>query len=126
MERLIKEQAIQLAGAFYERNRSNKFRRAYPTVQHYLGGTQVMVNSNFEPVRIKIVPKGWMHHVVLARRLLVEMLKQPDGVVTPHMKDEIADALIRDRGKSLRFGKRIHQKMERDDYGEKSVTPAAG
>lgn len=122
MQKLIKDTAIGLAGAFYERERSDRFRRAFPTVQHYLNGYQV-INAEGAMKRIN---RGWMHHVVLARRVLVEMLNQPEGRVTPHMKEEIMAAIVADRGASERFGKRVHQKMSKDDYGEKSVAAPAG
>ena len=107
---LIRSTAKELAGAFYEQNRSERFRYAFPTVEAYLGGWQRVSEG-----RVKKIAAGWMHHVVLARRLLVEMLKQPDARVTQHMKDQIAEALIEDHGKSQRFGKKIQQRMERDD-----------
>jgi len=116
IEPLIKSMAVELAGQFYERNRSERFRAAFPTWKHYKSGWRI-VGEN----QAKKIPPGWVHFVVLARRLLVEMLKAPEARVSTYMKDQIAEALIRDRGASEKFGKRVHQKMEKDDYGEKSV-----
>lgn len=104
MEATIRSTARELAGKFYEQNRSPQFRYAFPTVECYLGGWQRVADG-----AIKKVPPGWMHHVVLARRMLVEMLRQPDARVSPHLKEKIADALIEDRGKSKRFGLKVAQ-----------------
>ncbi len=107
MQALIKSQATELAGVFYEQERSPKFRKAFPTLKHYMGGWQVVADG-----ALKKVSPGWMHHVILARRLLVEMLKKPDAVVSPAMKERIYDALLEDRGKSQRFGLKVHQRMQ--------------
>ena len=112
MEATIRHQARELAGAFYEQNRSPRFRAAFPTVECYLGGWQRVADGT-----LKKVPPGWMHHVVLARRLLVEMLRQPDSRVSPFLKEKIADALIEDRGKSQRFGLKVTQHDPEQPHG---------
>lgn len=120
-ELTIRTFAVELAGKFYESNRSPQFRAAFPTWEHYRGGWQIVGEG-----RAKKVPPGWMHHVVLARRLLAEMLKQPDARISPVMKDRIAEALIEDHGKAKAFGKKVHQRMERHDDGKPSDQVVAG
>ena len=105
----IKSMASELAGAFYEQNRSPRFRKAFPTLKHYMGGWQVVAEG-----KLKKLSPGWMHHVVLARRVLTEMLKKSDVVVSPAMKERIYDALLEDRGKSQRFGLKVHQRMQQN------------
>ena len=109
MEATIKKMATELAGVFYEQERSPRFRKAFPTLKNYMGGWQVVADG-----AVKKTSPGWMHHVVLARRVLTEMLKKPDAVVSPAMKERIYDALLEDRGKSQRFGLKVHQRMQQD------------
>lgn len=118
MEATIKSMATELAGVFYEQNRSPAFRKAFPTWEAYKGGWQVVGEG-----QVKKIPPGWMHFVVLARRVLVEMLKQPDEQVSAVMKERIADALIEDHGKAERHGLKVHQRMKLDGpkIGEQTV-----
>lgn len=96
----IKHLAKELAGQFYEEETSTKpeiernkrslrFRRAFPTVKAYLLGHQHMPDGSIEYSK-----PGWMHHVVLARKLLTLMLGQSDARVSPHMKNTIYEALL--------------------------------
>lgn len=111
IEPTIKAMAEELAGKFYEESaRSNRFRKAFPTWEHYKKGWQVVADG-----AVKKIPPGWMHHVKLARRLLAEMLRKPGAAVHPEMKERIAAALIADHGKSQRFGQKLAQYVERDD-----------
>lgn len=117
VEDTIKQQAIELAGAFYEQNRSAKFRFAFPTVDDYLKGRWHKRHQDGS-VRVTRYIPGWQHHVALARGMLVKMLTMPDARVSRQMKDRIADALIEDNGKSQKFGKKITQRRERDEHDE--------
>jgi hypothetical protein len=118
-EATIRHMAIELAGKFYEQERSAVFRKAFPTVQHYLKGWEVVAEG-----AVKKVPSGWMHHVILARRVLVEMLK--DNRVAEAMKERIAAALIEDRGKSVKFGQRVAQRMEREQDEKRQSRKKSG
>lgn len=95
-ERTIKSMAKELAGKFYEQNRSAGFRFTFPTVEHYLKG----VWHNKDGSKTVTTP-GWQHHVVLARKMLVAMLRQNDNAVTPYMKNSIYDALLEDGNKRM-------------------------
>lgn len=88
-ERTIRSMAKELAGIFYEDNRTPAFRRAFPTLRHYLRGQWVQLNGD-----IKIDKPGWMYHVDLARKVLGSMLSKPDSVVSAAMKERIYDALL--------------------------------
>lgn len=86
----IQHTAKELAGSFYEENkRSPQFRATFPTVKAYLLGHWHKPDGSVEYTK-----PGWMHHVVLARKLLTLMLGQPDARVSPHMKETIYDALL--------------------------------
>lgn len=98
--RQIKSLARELAGQFYDEEtstkpegerekRSMRFRKAFPKVKHYLAGHQHNPDGS-----VTYTKPGWMHHVVLARKLLTLMLGQPDARVSPHMKETIYDALL--------------------------------
>jgi len=56
---------------------------------------------------------GWVYHIELARKLLAAMLGQPEGRVSQHMKDEIYNALLKDREQSTTKGRaqNITQRM---------------
>ena len=119
---LIRKLAKEIAGQFYEEadggslwgddpHRSSRFRDAYPTVRDFLRGF-ARCQANFSPVlgadghpldkkyfRVKgsdrwwkIETPGWHYQVEIARQRLVQMLS--DNTVSPHEKNEIADALI--------------------------------
>lgn len=104
--KLLRDMAKELAGSFYEENeRTPGFRQAFPTVKAYLLGRWHQPDG-----RIKQDKPGWIHHVVLARKLLALMLGQPS--VTEHMKNEIYQALMEDRDQSTRKGaQNITQRM---------------
>jgi hypothetical protein len=113
VEPTIKDMAIQLAGTFYEESastgqRSAAFRRTFPTVDDYLKGRWHERDGS-----VKRHMPGWQHHVELARQTLVGMLRQPDSVVNPAMKERISDALIEDAANARKFGKKFAQRKER-------------
>jgi len=93
--RTVKEMAKELAGIFYEDNRTAGFRAAFPTYKAYLLGRWHQLDGS-----VKQTTAGWVHHVVLARKLLANMLSKPEGVVSQHMKDQIYNALLKDREQS--------------------------
>ncbi len=111
VEATVKAQAKQLAGAFFEDNRTDKFRRAFPTVQHFLTGTQVMYDKNLDVIGRKKVAAGWLHFLVLARKTLTLMLGQPDARVSPQLKERIYDAILEDRDRTTR--QRAHRVSQR-------------
>lgn len=77
--RLVRHQAKEFAGIFYDENRTARFRRMWPSQREY--------------VRI-----NWPHFHDLAVKALTHMLMQP-GVRQDH-KDTIYEALIDNRVKS--------------------------
>lgn len=96
----IKHLAKELAGQFYEEESSTKdeierdkrslrFRKAFPNVKAYLQGHQHNPDGS-----VTYTKPGWMHYVVLARKLLTLMLGQSDERVSPHMKNTIYEALL--------------------------------
>lgn len=70
---LIRKTAEEVTGAFYEMNRSDKFRQ-------YAGAQR------------RFVRQCWKDHVQTAIDLLTQMLAMPG--TSDHVKDEIYDALI--------------------------------
>ena len=93
-ERTIRSMAKELAGIFYEDNRSPAFRRTFPTLKAYMRG-QWHQNGD-----VVINKPGWMYHIDLARKVLVQMLSQSDEKVSAVMKDRIYDALIEEHEKA--------------------------
>ena len=94
-ERTIRSMAKQLAGKFYyDDNRSDAFRATFPTLKAYMRG-QWHQNGD-----IIITKPGWMYHVDLAIKVLATMLRQPDNVVSPYLKERIAEALIENHNRS--------------------------
>ena len=96
-ERTIKQTAKELAGAFYEDNRTPAFRRAFPTLKSYMRGQWHQSDGE-----IKIDKPGWMYHIDMARKILTIMLGKPDAVVSPVMKERIYDALIEERNRATK------------------------
>ena len=47
-EQTIRLMAKELAGIFYEDNRSPAFRQAYPTLKHYMRGQWVQQNGDIK------------------------------------------------------------------------------
>lgn len=99
-ERTIRTLAKELASIFYEqaggdmfgnapedRDRSKRFRKTYPTREHYLKGYQVKTDGT-----IKIDQPGWVYFISLARARMVQMLSQPG--VSQTVKDGIYAALL--------------------------------
>jgi hypothetical protein len=110
-ERTIRMLAKQMAGAFYEGSRSGRFREGEDLVDVFFvkqTGIGPVECSKKVPLReafpnAKAYVEGyWPHWYDAARLALVNMLAAPDGRITPHMKDGIADALIEDREKQLK------------------------
>lgn len=97
MEHTVRSLAKELAGIFYDDNRSPKFRAAFPTFKHYMRGQWVQSDGS-----IKAYRPGWLHHVEHARKVLSLMLGQPDSRVSPIMKERIFDALIDDRNRQFK------------------------
>ncbi len=105
MEHTVRNMAKELAGKFYEDNRSAGFRKAFPTFKHYMRGQWCLPDGSMKAYR-----PGWLHHVELARKVLAAMLGKPDAVVSPVMKDRIFNALIEDREREVgRKAKNLHQ-----------------
>lgn len=88
-ERTVRSMAKELAGIFYEDNRSPAFRRCYPKFKDYMKGLQHKPNGE-----ILIDKPGWTYHVVLARKMFGTMLGKSDAVVSPILKERIFAALV--------------------------------
>lgn len=99
----IRHMAKELAGRFYEDNRTPGFRRAFPTFTAYMRGQWHQADGS-----IKLDKPGWLHHVELARRMLATMLGRAD--VHENLKMPIYEAIIDDRERSMRpSAKKLHQ-----------------
>jgi hypothetical protein len=95
--------AKELAGTFYENNRSPKFRTAFPTFKHYMRGQWCQSDGS-----IKLYRPGYLHHVDLARKMLASMLGKQN--VHEHLKEAIFQAILDDRERSTRpSAKKLHQ-----------------
>ena len=107
-EKTIKDVAKELAGAFYEDNRSDAFRKTFPTLKAYMRGQWHQPSGE-----IIINKPGWMYHIELARKVLGSMLSKPDAQVSQVMKDRIYDALLEEHEKATRpTAKKILQRKE--------------
>jgi hypothetical protein len=99
----IRMMAKELAGTFYEGNRSPGFRRAFPTFKAYMRGQWHEADGS-----IKLYKPGWLFHVELARKVLASMLG--DNRVHSNLKDPIYEALIEHSARASRPGaKKLHQ-----------------
>jgi len=94
-ERTIKSLAKELAGAFYEDNRTPAFRQSFPTLKAYMRGQWHQASGE-----IKIDKPGWLYHIDMARKMLTAMLGKPDAVVSSVMKERIYDALIEEHNRA--------------------------
>lgn len=111
VEQTVRAQAKELAGAFYENNRTDKFRRAFPTFKHFMHGVQVMYDSKLNVTGNKKVAAGWTHFIALARKTLTVMLGASDARVAPAIKERIYDALLEDRANIA--GRKAHRVKQR-------------
>lgn len=99
----IRQMSKELAGEFYEGNRSPGFRRAFPTFKHYMRGQWVQPDGS-----IKAYRPGWLHHVRLAYKMLSQMLGHPN--VHSNLKWPIYEAVIDYNTRAQRPGaKKLHQ-----------------
>ena len=94
-ERTIRSMAKELAGTFYEENRTPGFRQAFPTFKAYLRGQWHQSDGS-----IKLYRPGWQHHVELARKVLSVMLGRND--IHINVKNAIFAALIEDRDRQYK------------------------
>lgn len=106
-ERTVRMMAKELAGIFYEDNRSPGFRKAFPTFKHYMRGQWVQPDGD-----VLIKEPGWTHHIALARKLLAQMLAQSDGRIHPSMKEKIYEALLDEHERGLKSKARVVQRKE--------------
>ena len=105
-ERTIRLMAKELAGKFYEDNRSVGFRRTFPTLKSYMRGQWHQVDG-----QIVINKPGWMYHIDLARKVLANMLSKPN--VTEVMKQRIYEALLEEHDKAVSTkAKKVLQRKE--------------
>lgn len=76
-----------------DRQRSERFRETYPTLEHFLKGYQVGKDG-----RIKQDQPGWKYFITLARARMVQMLQ--DNSVKDGIKEGIYKALLEEHRKS--------------------------
>lgn len=104
---LIRHQAKELAGAFWEADRTERFRNFYPDVRQFIG-------------------RHWPDFVPAARNLLVDCLSRKD--LSDRLKTEISDALIEDNRRAVRAPAHDrHRMLLRQDHPgqlEQKVTKA--
>ena len=106
----VRMMAKELAGKFYEDNRSPGFRKAFPTFKHYMRGQWVQPDGS-----IKAYRPGWLHHVRLAYKVLAQMLG--DNRVHSNLKWPIYEAVIEYNTRAQRPGaKKLHQAGFEGEY----------
>lgn len=99
----IRLMAKELAGKFYEDNRTPGFRKAFPTFKAYMRGQWHQPDGS-----IKLDKPGWLHHVRLAHQVLSRMLG--DERVHSNLKWPIYEAIIEHNARANRSGaKKLHQ-----------------
>ena len=103
-ERTIRSLAKELAGIFYENERSKKFRNTFPTLKSYMRG-----QWHHPSGEIKIDKPGWMYHLDMARKILLAMLS--DNRVSETMKERIYDAWIEEHSKALQSKTKVTQRV---------------
>jgi hypothetical protein len=106
-ERTIRSMAKEIAGVFYEDNRTPEFRLAFPTRKDYMRGLWHQPNGE-----IVIDKPGWVYHIDLARKILGTMLSKPDSVVSAVMKERIFDALVDENNRANIRNARVTQRIE--------------
>ena len=107
-ERTVRAMAKEIAGIFYEDNRSIGFRRTFPTLKSYLRGQWYQPNGD-----IVLNKPGWMYHIDLARKMLGAMLSQPDTRVSAVMKERIYEALLEEHSRATSpQAKKVLQRKE--------------
>jgi hypothetical protein len=120
-EQTIRSMAKELAGAFYEQKRSDRFRSKESktrirVIERQPDGTLaevVKVVPFFEayPNATKFAAAHWPFFVEPARRCLTTMLALPDARVSQYMKQCIYNALIEENEKARKHGtKRLLQR----------------
>lgn len=105
---LIRRTAKDIAGAFHDSERSEMFRRAFPTPRDFVGGYAHRRDGTI----LKVDP-GWWHFVDMAKETLAKMLH--DKSVSQHEKDRIYEALIENgiRGTDVAAQRIIQTSLER-------------
>ena len=103
-ERTIRSLAKELAHIFYDGNRSEAFRRTFPTERAYIRGQWHQPNGD-----IVLNKPGWMYHLDMARKILVAMLGDPR--VSEPMKERIYDAWLEERSKADQTRTKVTQRI---------------
>lgn len=116
---LIRQTAKEFAGAFYEqKERTDAFRRAYPTLRHFMRGTAIARDGTVRPQE-----PGWYHFVDAAKHQLTKLLADPN--THEHLKQPIYEALIENAKRGSKPGaKRVLQTdLERREDQKQAYTP---
>lgn len=119
-ERIVRMLAKENAGAFYEQKRSKEFREGGQLVVAYRDWTMPDGRVVERPCKIPFsaafptvqhyVRAWWPHFVELAVKQLAAMLAMPDGRISPHLKEQIGDALREHYARSRMPGAQcVHQ-----------------
>ena len=105
-EQTVRSVAKEIAGAFYDQNRTPGFRQAFPTLKAFNRGQWHQPDGS-----IKAYRPGWLHFVEPARRRLAQMLGDP--ATSDYVKNAIFNALIEDRNRQFKQEQR-NRKMVKD------------
>lgn len=96
-ERTVRSMAKELAGVYYDQERTPGFRKAFPTLKAYMRGQWHQPDGSIRAYR-----PGWQHHVELARKMMATMLGMSDSVVHLNVKNAIFEGLIEDRNRQFK------------------------
>lgn len=107
----VKDLAIQLAAKFYEDTHARKpgFHKVYRSAEDYINGRKTVHFGTIHERKIQ-ERANWLHHVVLARRVLVALLAQYQKMGDPESlrkADVISDALLAEAQASAKHGKNV-------------------
>ena len=91
----IRKQAIEIAAAFYELDRTPGFRRTFPTLNDYLLGLWHREDGAIISHR-----PGWMYHIKDARALMATQLR-PSVLISEYEKKKIHKALVSEAKKAM-------------------------
>jgi hypothetical protein len=117
---LIRRTAKDIAGAFYEKERTPMFRRAFPTPEDFIHG-----RAHRRDGRIELQNPNWWQFVDAAKETLARMLA--DKSVSEHMKERIKEQLIEHAMRGSKAGARrvVQANLEKRDEQPKEHTEIA-
>lgn len=96
--KLIRETAKELAGAYWEDNHTERFRKFWPSVETFIG-------------------RNWPSFGELAMTILTDMLRRKESEVPVTMKDMIVEALEQNAKEA------VHRRPEKVGRGPMMLRP---